>query len=92
MAVWLPRARLTLLDLYSHHEHLLRVFFIALFFSTILTGLTTLILRWLDRRDPLPWQLYASLLAWGQSSAPDWRCLRISESSEMSIGGSRKTT
>lgn len=56
---------LTLLDLYSHHEHLLRVFFIALFFSTILTGLTTLILRWLDRRDPLPWQLYASLLAWG---------------------------
>ncbi len=56
---------LTLLDRYSHYDGLLRVFFTALFFSTILTALTVIILHWLDRRDPLPRQVYAGLLFWG---------------------------
>lgn len=56
---------LTLLDRYSHYDGLLRVFFTALLFSTLLTGLTVMLLRWLDRRDPLPKEVYAGLLFWG---------------------------
>lgn len=56
---------LSLLNDYSHHPGLPRVFFIATVFSTILTAITVIILKWLDRRDPLPGQVYIGLLGWG---------------------------
>jgi len=56
---------LSLLYRYSNYSGLLRVFATALFISTILTGITVVILSWLDRRDPLPRQVYAGLLVWG---------------------------
>ncbi len=57
---------LSLLYRYSNYSGLLRVFATALFISTILTGITVVILRWLDLRDPLPRQVYAGLLVLGR--------------------------
>lgn len=56
---------LTLFERYSQYDGVLRVFFVALALSTVLSAITVAILRQLDRRDPLPDQLYAGLLFWG---------------------------